>query len=247
MSCVVTQRKKRGEYPGVKDSLPDAGQDCYELTRQQADPSGWRILYSPMPPRQGDSTGGFHLRAGPDAVLRLRGPLLEVDQRGIILRRDSANAPAFAVGSPLPPIQAVLIGCINEGSDVKPASSTAVLTLRDLLFARRSGCFRIQVMPVENSSDSNLARLVVPTTGPYAGGNSWDTYTRWDLSYVPHGKKPSDGYDLHARPTDYGYSGIRSYLLTGGRISVTPEERRATRSDPLAEVCESDINAPCTR
>ena len=250
VSCAITQRQKRGEFPDVKGSLPDVGEGCYELNRLQGGPSGWRILYSRVPGKPGDSTLGFLVRARPDTALRLPGPLLETDYRGLILRRDSANAPAFAVGSPLHPIQAAVFDCISKGSDVKPESPTGVMTLRDLVFTRQIGCSRIQLRQVKNdngvvSPNPNLARLFIPGTGPYVGTGRETIATTWDLFYVAHGKKPADGYDLHVRPTTYGHTGIRSYLLTAGRIHVTWQDRRATPSDPPAEVCESQIRTAC--
>jgi hypothetical protein len=167
-----------------------------------------------------------------------------------MVRRDSANALAFAVGSPLHVITKVVFPCIQKGSDVPPASPTGVMTLKDLVFTRQIGCDRIQLTRVETgngvvSPDPNVARLFIPSTGPYVGIGPDNVATIWDLLYVPYGKKPEDGYDLHARPMRYGELGIRSYLLTGGRIHVTWEDRQATTKDPIAEVCERDINAPC--
>ena len=247
--CVLFQRKKQGEYPAMKDSLPDLGDACSELQRVKDDETGWRIRYTRIPGQPGDPPVGFRIRAVPDTGLRMRGPLLEVDYRGIILRRDSANAPAFVVGSPLQPISSVLMDCIRKASVAMPESRSGVLTLRELVFYP-GHCGRIQLEQVTSDGgtvlpDPNIARLFLPTTRAFVGIPLEDISTSWDLTYVPHGKTPADGYDLHVRPMMYGYTGVRSYLLTAGQIHVTWEERRATLSDPLAEECETDPTKAC--
>jgi hypothetical protein len=246
--CVLLHRQKQGEYPPVRDSLPEA-EVCYEVHRVKDDETGWRIVYTRIAGKPGDPAEGFRLRAVPDAALKLRGPLVETDNRGLILRRDSSNAPGFAVGSPLQPITAVLMDCIRKNANTKPESRNGVLTLRELVFYP-GHCGRIQLEQVKTDGgsvvpDSNLARLYLPTTRAYVNIPLDDISTSWDLTYVPHGKTPADGYDLHVRPMTYGFTGIRSYFLTEGTVHVTWEDRRATTSDPLAELCERDINAPC--
>jgi hypothetical protein len=249
-SCVLTEREKHGEFPRPKDSLPDAGQNCYELHRLQGDERGWRVLYTRIPGRSGDPAVEFRVRVGPDAALRLPGPFLETDYRGLIVRRDSTRGPAFAAGSPVQPIVGVVLGCINKAKNIKGESPTGVLTLYELVFASGHHCDRIQLEQVKNdngtlSSDPNVARLYIPATGPYAGV-TWRTLaTSWDLFYVPHGKTPADGYDLHVRPVRYGESGIRSYLMTAGQTHVTWENRAATVEDPLVEECEIDPWKSC--
>jgi hypothetical protein len=247
--CVLYHRKEKGEYPGVKDSLPDMGDVCWELQRVKDDETGWRVRYTRIPGRPGDPPVGFRIRAGPDAALRMRGPLLEVDYRGLILRRDSANAPAFIVGSPLQPITLVLMDCIRKASEIKPKSRSGVLTLYDLVFYP-GHCGRIQLEQVKSDNgtvlpDPNIARLFLPTTRAFVAIPLEDISTSWDLTYVPHGKRPADGYDLHVRPMMYGYTGVRSYFMTGDTIHVTWEDRRATPSDPLAEECEIDPAKAC--
>jgi hypothetical protein len=249
-SCVLTEREKHGEFPHAKDSLPDTGQDCYELHRLQGDERGWRVLYTRIPGSPGDSVMEFQVRAGPDAALRLPGPFLETDYRGLIVRRDSTKGPAFAAGSPVQPILDVVLDCIKKATGVKPESSTGVLTLYDLVFASSHHCSRIQLEQVKDdngtvSPDPNVARLYIPATGPYVGV-TWRTLaTSWDLFYVPHGKTPADGYDLHIRPMRYGESGIRSYLFAAGQTHVTWQNRRATIGDPLVEECEIDPWKSC--
>jgi len=167
----------------------------------------------------------------------------------MILRRDSADAPAFIVGSPLQPITAVLMDCIRKAPDTKPESPSGVLTLRELVFYP-GHCGRIQLEQVKGDGgtvlpDPNIAHLFLPTTRAFVGIPLEDISTSWDLTYVPHGKTAADGYDLHVRPMMYGYTGVRSYLLTAGQIHVTWEERRATPSDPLAEECEIDPTKAC--
>jgi hypothetical protein len=95
--------------------------------------------------------------------------------------------------------------------------------------------------------DPNIARLYLPTTRELVSFPLEDQSTAWDLTYVPHGKTPADGYDLHVRPITYGFTGIRSYLLSGGEAHVTWENRRATLTDPLAEPCEMDPWQACGR
>jgi hypothetical protein len=247
--CVLFHRKKQGEYPAAKDGLPDLGDVCWELQRVKDDETGWRIRYARIPGRPGDPPAGFRIRAVPDTALRIRGPLLEVDHHGMILRRDSADAPAFIVGSPLQPITAVLMDCIRKAPDTKPEAPSGVLTLRELIFYP-GHCGRIQLEQVKSDGgtvlpDPNIAHLFLPTTRAFVGIPLEDISTSWDLTYVPHGKTPADGYDLHVRPMMYGYTGVRSYLLTAGQIHVTWEERRATPSDPLAEECEIDPTKAC--
>ena len=248
--CVLDHRKNQGELPAVTDSLPALGEGCSELQLRKHDESGWRILYSKVPGHPGDPAAEYRVQAGPDAALRLQGPLLEQDYRGIILRRDSANGPAFAVGSPLQPVIGVVMDCIRKNAPTAKAKSrNGVLTLRELVFGFR-GCSRIDLKQVKTDGgsvldDPNIARLYLPTTREFAGVRVEDMSTAWDLTYVPHGKTPADGYDLYLRPMMYGFTGVRSYLLTNDEIHVTWEERRATRSDPLAEACERDPNTPC--
>jgi hypothetical protein len=249
--CVIGYWKKEGKYPApLRDSLPDLGDGCWELRRTKDDETGWRILYSTIPGQPGEAPVGFRIKSGPDAALRMKGPLLEIDYQGLMVRRDSASAPAFAVGSPLFPITAVVMDCIRKNApDAKPKSRNGTLTLRDLIFNSR-GCTRIRLDEVKSdggavSDDPNVARLYLPTVREFAGFPLSDQSTSWELTYVPHGKTPADGYDMHARPMQYGFTGVRSYLLTGDGIHVTWEDRRATTSDPLAEPCERDPNQAC--
>jgi hypothetical protein len=247
--CVLQQRQKQGEYPEAKDSLPE-GESCYEVHRLKDDETGWRIRYTRLPGQEGDRSEQFRIRAVPDSALRMPGPVVETDYRGLIVRRDSSNGAAFAVGSPLQPITGVLMDCIRKNANTKPESRNGVLTLSELVFYP-GHCSRIQLEQVKTDGgyvlpdSNNSARLFLPTTRAYVGIPLEDISTSWNLTYVPHGKTPADGYDLHARPMRYGWTGIRSYLLTGEEIHVTWEDRRATTSDPLAEVCERDINAAC--
>jgi hypothetical protein len=248
--CVLAYRQKHGEYPAAKDSLPDIGETCWELRRVKDDESGWRILYSRGPGSARAPRVEFRVHAGPDTALKMSGPLLDVDSRGMIFRRENARSPAFVVGSPLQPVVAVLMDCIRKGSSAKPASRNGVLNLRDLVFSSQF-CGRIQLEQVKSdagvpSSDPNVARLYLPTTRAFVGIPLEDISTSWDITYVPHGKTPADGYDLHVRPMMYGFTGVRSYLLTGGKIYATWEDRRATVDDPLAEQCELDTNIPCS-
>jgi hypothetical protein len=181
----------------------------------------------------------------------MKGPLLEVDNRGMILQRDSANAPAYAVGSPLQPVTAVVMDCIRKNAPgAKPRSPDGVLSLRDLVFTGARGCSRIDLQQVKTDNgyvldDPNIARLYLPTTREFSGVRVEDMSTAWDLTYVPYGKTPADGYDFYLRPMLYGFTGVRSYLLTNGAAHVTWEERRATGSDPLADACERDPNTAC--
>jgi hypothetical protein len=246
--CVLQHRQKAGEYPPVVDSLPESDL-CYEVHRIKDDETGWRVRYTRSPVKPGGPVYVFRIRAVPDVALKMRGPLVEIDDRGLILRRDSSNAPAFAVGSPLQPITAVVMECIRKNATIKPESRKGVLTLRELVFYP-GHCSRIQLEQVKTDGgsvvpDSNIARLYLPTTRAYVGFPLEDLSTSWNIKYVPHGKTPADGYDLHVRPMTYGYTGIRSYLLTGDTIHVTWEDRPATPSDPLPLACESDINSTC--
>jgi hypothetical protein len=250
INCAIAGRKKQGEYPHVKDSLPDTGEDCYELHRIQHDETGWRIRYSRMPGLTGDPAVEFRIRAGPDSVLGLPGPLLQTDYHGTIFRRDSAHAPPFVVGSPLPPIQADLFDCISRAARSKATSRSAVLSLRDLVFTGQKGCYRMNLVEVANdngmvSPDPNVARLNIPTDGPLAVVGWRNLASMWNVFYVPHGKTPTDGYDLHLRPVTYGYFGVRSYLLTAGKIYVTWEDRDATMNDPSPDLCEIDRMKAC--
>jgi hypothetical protein len=43
--CVLLHRQKQGEYPPLRDSLPEA-EVCYEVHRVKDDETGWRILYT---------------------------------------------------------------------------------------------------------------------------------------------------------------------------------------------------------
>jgi hypothetical protein len=245
--CVLGHRKREGEYPPVEDSLPKLGEYCSELYLRKHDESGWRILYSRIPGKPGDPPVEFRVRAGPDAALRMKGPLLEVDYRGILLKRDSAGGPAFTLGSPLQPVTAVIMDCIRKNAGVKSQSKNGVVTLRDLVFYPEH-CGRIDLQQPKTDSgyildDPNNAWLFLPTTRAFVGFPLEDQSTAWNLTYVPHGKTPADGYQLHVRPMHYGFSGIRSYLMTGAEIHATWEDRRATLTDPLAEQCEILLKA----
>jgi len=247
--CVLSHQRKHGEYPAAKDSLPDLGEVCTELTLRKNDETGWRILYTRVPGRPGDPSSEFRVQAGPDRELRMKGPLLEVDYRGIMIKRDGAGEPAFALGSPLQPINGVVMDCIRKGahSNVQPH---ATLTLQDLIFHSSLGCSRVSVQQVKDdggtvSPDPNLARLYLPTTRAFTDIRVDDMSTAWNLTYVPLGRTPEDGFDLQVRPMMYGFTGVRSYLMTHGQVHATWEDRPATINDPLAEPCEIDPNQPC--
>jgi hypothetical protein len=253
-SCLYSVRKKQGWYPAPEDSLWHGIEDnCWELRRRQTGESGWRVLYSRSP---GDSSAGFQLRGGPDAALRLKGPLLEIDQRGLMVRRDSAKAPAFAVGSPAFVVARVVALCITRGGSLEPRSPSGVRTLHDLIFRLESGCSRVQIDRVKEDSYvrddlPNQANLWIPTTGPFVGIAIDDIATIWTLLYVPYGKTPADGYELQVRPLRFGDTGFRNYLLRVGKdekeakVYVTWEDRPATTSDSLVPACEMDPNLAC--
>jgi hypothetical protein len=231
------------------DSLPDLGEVCSELRLRKDDETGWRILYSRILGRSGEPPDQFMVRAGPDAALRIKGPVVEVDYRGLMVKRDSVNGPALSVGSPLQPVTAVLMDCIRKSSAVKPEARSGVVTLRELVFYP-GHCGRIRLDQVKDdggivADDPNIARLYLPTTREFVSFPLDDMSTSWNITYVPHGKTPADGYDLQLRPMMYGFTGIRSYLLTGDSIHVTWEDRGATRADPPAEPCELDPNRAC--
>jgi hypothetical protein len=248
--CVLDYRKKQGKYPAVKpDSLPDFEEGyCSELPLRKADESGWRVLYSPFP-------DGFRVKLGPDAALRMKGPVLEVDSRqGILLRRDSANGPAFAVASPPKLIRDVTMDCIRRTSElpeVKAEAGKRALTLRDLLFLHHpQGCGWLDMEQLKTESgyildQPNEALLFLSSTDKFVGLEVDEIATSWHLTYLPHGKTPADGYDLQVRPMNYGFTGIRSYLMTAEGVHVTWEDRGATPSDPLAEPCELDPRTAC--
>jgi hypothetical protein len=59
------------------------------------------------------------------------------------------------------------------------------------------------------------------------------------------GGTAEDGFDLQVRPMMYGFTGVRSYLVTHGHVHATWEDRPATINDPLAEPCEIDPNQSC--
>jgi hypothetical protein len=253
--CVLDYQKKQGEYPAVrKDSLPDFEEGyCAELPLRRAGESGWRILYSPTAASPGEKANGFGVRLGPDAALRMKGPVLEVNSRGILLKRDSANGLAFAVGSPLQPIRDVVMDCIrrsSESPEVKAYVGKRAMTLRDLVFYHPMGCGRLQLEQLKTESGyilekPNDAVLFLSTSGAFVGIQLDDISTSWSLTYVPHGKTPADGYELQVRPMNYGFTGIRSYLITAGEVHVTWEDRPATSSDGRAEACEMDPHTGC--
>lgn len=247
--CVLNHRQKHGEYPVAKDSLPDLGEVCTDLNLRKNDETGWRILYTRISGRPGDPSDEFRVQAGPDRDLRIKGPLLEVDYRGIMVKRDSADGPAFAVGSPLQPIKGVVMDCIRRGAQSK-AQPHAPLTLQDLIFHSSRGCSRVYLDQVKDdggtvSPDPNLARLYLPTTRAFTDIRVDDMSTAWNLTYLPLGKTPEDGFDLQVRPMTYGFTGVRSYLMTHGEVHATWEDRPATMNDPLADPCEMDPNQPC--
>jgi hypothetical protein len=242
--CLTMYRKKNGGYPVAEDGLwPGVEESCWELKRRQSGESGWRVRYTPTP-------AGFQVTAGPDPVLKLKGPLLEIDQRGLMLRRETAQGPAYAVGTPVFVITRIVAQCIAKAASYKPKAPSGVLTFHELVFRGELGCYRIQLQRVKEDSGyepdlPNEANLWIPITGPYVGIRVDDIATIWRLSYVGHGKTPRDGYKLHARPLRFGETGFRNYLLEDGKMYVTWEDRPATTSDPLVEQCELDPNTAC--
>ena len=60
-----------------------------------------------------------------------------------------------------------------------------------------------------------------------------------------------DGFSATVRPTFYGDCGVRSYLIESNnsriRMYATSDERPATRSDPLAKMCELQERGDCGR
>jgi hypothetical protein len=243
--CVLDYRQKHGEYPAAEDSLPKLGAACEDLQLRKHDETGWRILYSPT-----SATPGFQIQAGPDPELRIKGPVLQVDSRGILIRRDSTNGLGFAVGSPLQPITAVIINCLLKRSQAEPQSKSGVVTLADVRHHLIQGCPAIELRDLKDdggnsSDDPNVARLYLPTTRPFVGFPLDDQSTAWNLTYVPLGKTPADGFDFIVRPMMYGFTGVRSYLITHGEVHATWENRPATVSDPLADQCEFDPYQAC--
>jgi hypothetical protein len=244
-TCALRHRDSVGEYPPTKDDWPLVD-GCSGSADPSYNASGWHIAYTRVRDPRASAGVGFRIRAVPDTSLRMPGPLLETDQRGIVVRQDSLNAPGYAVGSPLRPIYALLFDCIRDNSAVRGTGPKGVVTLEDLIFTRQRGCGNMQIFRFESGPpafDPNVALLNVPTTG----FRRFNVATQYQLLYVPHGKKPDAGYDLQLTPLQYGASGIRSYMLTGGTAHVTWEQRRATIADPLADACERDLSQPCSR
>jgi hypothetical protein len=242
--CALKYRTQHGQFPA--DSATFQTGQCYQwLDEISRNDDAWRLRYYPV--RKNGSVTGFRLALSPDTVLGFDGPIIESNEAGLVTMRAKRGAPAYVRASPLPAVVNWVIPCLGANIARYTAAGEQAHTLEDLVGRGKISC-NIPLSPVDEDHDPtivhnpNVSRLIV--TAP--GFERYNTTSVYNLLYAPHGKHQGEGYDLYAWPMDYGNSGVRSYLLAAdGSIHVTEVRRRATLSDPLAWVCESDASVPC--
>ena len=245
--CVVQYRVSYGSYPRPNGTVPDVEKCAAYLSGLQTDEKAWRTVYGTT--GKGDNgAGGFTIVEAPDTALRLDGPIIEVNERGLVTMRAHAGAPAFIRASPLPELVEFVIPCIGANIAAYSRQGEQALTIEDLVGRSKINCTAIPFTPIYEDSDPSLVRnpnvyrmvLIAP------GFERYNTTAVYNVQYVMHGSGQGEGYDLYSWPMTYAYSGMRSYLLAAdGSIHVTTENRRANLSDPLALECEYHLTLPC--
>ena len=246
IDCSIAFRVEHRQFPPAAAGVPAVPKCADWLAGLQTDDKGWRMSYRPVV--KGDAPINlFDIVMTPDTVLYLDGPVIAINQSGLVTMRVNRAAPAFARASPLPFITEWVIPCLGANIAAFSRAGEKALTFAELrdskIMCTLSSLSGTRENPDQSLRDNpNAAEIVV--TAP--GFELYNTSAVYDLLYVMHGTKQGEGYDLYSWPREYGLSGVRSYLLASdGSIHVTAEKRRATLSDPLALECEWDVKVPC--
>ena len=238
--CLQVYADSSSRMPPDSLSIPSYGGLCRSPEAFHQGPQrGYTTRY--VPPAAG---ADYRLITTPLSVLALAGPIIELDERGIVTKRDSAQAPAYASFSPVATMHA-LRACLDSAF---AAAGTPPPTVHDLVQSRRSPCAPLGLTPYYGPSearrtDENAVRVSLPV-----GAYGVEVVAFYILEYVPIGARFPRKFDLHARPHHFPSTGLRSYLLTAaGALHATSENRAATPADPGPLECESSVRVACWR
>lgn len=246
LMCANAYHDRFGEYPRERGKMPgyQACEGVYTTVYNESD--GWELTYDPITDAK-DHVTRFHLRAGPDARLAIDGPWFEVDEQGVITKRDHTGEPARGV-SPMIGVLSWVTWCIDRNREAYAVRGNPSATLDDMIFNSKVKCAGISPLqhsdrdPYGQTNPNDLLYLLEERSNLKI-----KTIAVYDFSYVPRGFTLPEGYDLYLVPRK-GESGIRSYLRSAdGAVHVTTETRRATVNDPLALPCELHGNEICAR
>ena len=173
--------------------------------------------------------GEHRMIVAPDPLSGRTGPVFEVWERGLLVKRESAAAPAFVVSQELAAVEA-LRRCLAAAAAV-PTSTSEVAHWRDLPQAVQAagGCPGLW-MHVANETDNRgrevSVRFANSNFGPY---------------HVRYRAGATSGFQL------IGFDDRRRYLVDSrGEWHVSPRSKREPDAgDPPPPACEVSIQTSC--
>jgi hypothetical protein len=166
----------------------------------------WQTVTSPR---------GYRVVVRPDPLLQQPGPVFEFDDERLLVKRDSPDAPPFAVDSPLPAVEAYR-QCIS-------ASSV-------------DGCRHLERQrgPAEKHrggpADSHAIVLEGTDGRPL------------DVRLFPRGGYDQGKFELHVAGRGRHYMFLEG---DGWHVTNNPSTGGATSKSPRPEPCELDRTVPC--
>ena len=175
------------------------------------------------------TASGMTLVVRPDPLLNQKGPVFEFGSDTLLLRRESPDAPAHAIGAPLWLLAALhecLLTVRRETPDSSPVDSAAAIQAA----ARDPRCADLSVT-VSREDDTRSHVRVTKGDGP-----------PMQASFYPQGYRRGGAFEFHVVGT-----GRRYMLAEDGSWHVKPMSigGPAAASDPAPEACELDPRVPC--
>ena len=244
--CALTHRDSIGRLPRDSAELTTASKGCrgYLSQDSQQEQYAWKWRYA----RGTEDAQAHTVTVEPAPGIGLAGPILSVDERGMLLERAVPGAQPMFIDSPVAILRAVR-ECLDAAS---PAVTRATDFYLEKMTFRLGYCDTVDVVGIGNVSgldesltadrDNTVLRRMAgmearPGVVPAPG------ITGYGIVLV---RRPGGAqYDLLARPFSYPIYAVRNYLLSAeGTLHVTAENRAATRSDPPPHRCEQEP-VPC--
>lgn len=224
-----------GRAPGDLAELGPRGARCLDASLASGNVPGWSVTLH----------GGEHL----SLLVRERTlPLVSYrsyfsDASGELhtagyLRRDATGSDPAAtdVAGELERLHECMIRLQASATHRLPGSLWAMSQWRSACDVLRSARWRV-------AGDSNVAEV---RTRFYDLDSRFEDLYRYEYRPWVGPDNHVDSAEVWARPSVYGETGLRSYLLTpSGEIHAAPQDRPARRTDPLAATCGPHEATPC--
>ena len=162
------------------------------------------------------TAGGDKAVVRPDPLLKQSGPIFEFDNERLLVRREAPDAPAFAIDTPIPAVEAYRECLLASGTD---------------------GCAHLEKERVRvqegtsGAAESHRIRLLSPETAHLL------------IRLFPRGRHREGPFELHitGRGRVYMFQEGGGWHVTNNRNTGA-----VSAQDPPPEPCEMDPRLPCT-